>query len=502
MNRPRSKIAGPFLIAFLVAALIIAFFPVGARADGACQVSVSAFEPVGASPNGALTAFQFVLRANTESPFSARLTLHATTNTGYAVDIASVSPEKPDYVTTFRFVFDAEPIHDIHLDSLTYRGQTTPIACSGEGVPPGPETDLSNIAIFPNPAGAVRRIVLPIVAEPYTVVDAKFRYIAKARYPELAKNLGEQGTVVIYVTVGPDGKLVDAQVSQSSFYPDLDLAALDAAKASTYSPPTVAGKPAALTYRVIYKFSLADGEGLRPETNCEVQLGSATLLGHSDALNLDYYSFSASGTSPNIASADLGLSVHRQSAITVRWLDLAKAPRTTAGWSDTFRFVWRGPAIQGAWITNYYRNDDDPKGTSCQSQPLNVLPGAGVRLLEPPSQRQAPQSSIFMERVYPADFIRREIPAYPHDASAVFPSGIVGVLVSVDPTGKPLGADRLWGSRNAILGKSAIAAAMTSRYRLHTRKNGTVDSYVYSVAYHFVAQPPWEDTQQRSEPRP
>lgn len=52
-------------------------------------------------------------------------------------------------------------------------------------------------------------------------------------YPPEARQAGHQGTVVVAITVQPDGTLTDARIIESSRSPLLDKAALDATAAAT-----------------------------------------------------------------------------------------------------------------------------------------------------------------------------------------------------------------------------------------------------------------------------
>ena len=73
-------------------------------------------------------------------------------------------------------------------------------------------------------------------------------------YPEDALAEGAEGTVIVLVTIGPDGTASDVRVWVSSGNAALDRAALLAAEQSTYDPPEVNGVPATQTYRIIYTF--------------------------------------------------------------------------------------------------------------------------------------------------------------------------------------------------------------------------------------------------------
>jgi protein TonB len=106
-----------------------------------------------------------------------------------------------------------------------------------------PQTDAPQIEASPTPIDA-RDII----------VTARFIKQVQPEYPQEAIDAGAQGTVVILVTIGPDGSATDIRVSQSSGSAALDRAALQAAKQSTFAPPEVDGQPATQTYRIIYTF--------------------------------------------------------------------------------------------------------------------------------------------------------------------------------------------------------------------------------------------------------
>lgn len=89
----------------------------------------------------------------------------------------------------------------------------------------------------------------------YVVVSARFIHRVDPTYPLDPVTGGDEGTVIILLTIGPDG-VSDVRVWESSGYPALDRAALQAAKESTYSVPEVNGEPVTETYRIIYTFTL------------------------------------------------------------------------------------------------------------------------------------------------------------------------------------------------------------------------------------------------------
>lgn len=76
------------------------------------------------------------------------------------------------------------------------------------------------------------------------------------RYPEAAKRAGEQGKVVITVTVTSGGKVGGASVAQSSGHSRLDQAALSAAKGIVFKPNKGGAPSGMVTVRVPYQFDL------------------------------------------------------------------------------------------------------------------------------------------------------------------------------------------------------------------------------------------------------
>jgi periplasmic protein TonB len=88
------------------------------------------------------------------------------------------------------------------------------------------------------------------------IISARFIKRVGPIYPDIAIQQAAEGTVIILVTIGPDGTAGDVRVWQSSGIAALDRAALQAAEQSTYAPPEVNGEPATQTYRIIYTFYL------------------------------------------------------------------------------------------------------------------------------------------------------------------------------------------------------------------------------------------------------
>lgn len=62
-------------------------------------------------------------------------------------------------------------------------------------------------------------------------------------YPSISQRLGEEGTVILQMLVGTDGKVTDSRVATSSGYERLDEAARRALSRCRFEPGTEDGKP-------------------------------------------------------------------------------------------------------------------------------------------------------------------------------------------------------------------------------------------------------------------
>ena len=75
-------------------------------------------------------------------------------------------------------------------------------------------------------------------------------------YPKGARQRGEQGEVVLEIHVGADGTVDDVKVAVSSGFPDLDAAAVKAAKAAKFSPARSGRESVASSARLKLQFRL------------------------------------------------------------------------------------------------------------------------------------------------------------------------------------------------------------------------------------------------------
>lgn len=99
-------------------------------------------------------------------------------------------------------------------------------------------------AAAPSPAQAApgpAKIELPSADARYSDQDATV-------YPAMSRRLGEEGTTVYSVLIGPDGRAISARLVKSSGFERLDKAAYDTVMRRRYTPGTRDGVPVALSY--------------------------------------------------------------------------------------------------------------------------------------------------------------------------------------------------------------------------------------------------------------
>ena len=80
---------------------------------------------------------------------------------------------------------------------------------------------------------------------------------AEEIYPAMSKRLGEEGTVVLLLTVSGEGRVTEAKIDQSSGFERLDEAASkEAVRSWRFLPGTRNGKPETMQFRLKVTFSL------------------------------------------------------------------------------------------------------------------------------------------------------------------------------------------------------------------------------------------------------
>lgn len=113
-----------------------------------------------------------------------------------------------------------------------------------------PEPDQPSPDLRPTPAKPSKLVQARIDVPPKPV-----RAI-RPEYPRGARRRGEQGSVVLEVEIGVDGRCAAASVAISSGYVELDAAAVKAVKAAHFSPAREGSRAVASSARLTLDFRL------------------------------------------------------------------------------------------------------------------------------------------------------------------------------------------------------------------------------------------------------
>ena len=137
--------------------------------------------------------------------------------------------------------------------------------------PPPPPPPPEKPRVEPPPKPAAKPVETPTPTPPpqpvapppaaprqAAVVDApaRPRHPIKPDYPRGARARGEQGEVELEIEVGANGRVTSAKVVHSSGYPDLDGAALAAARSARFQPAKLKRKSVASLARLKLVFKL------------------------------------------------------------------------------------------------------------------------------------------------------------------------------------------------------------------------------------------------------
>ncbi len=97
---------------------------------------------------------------------------------------------------------------------------------------------------------------IPVV--PFWKVEVRPEQISvpKPEYPDMARNAGIEGTVVVEALVDVDGSVADARVLRSSGNQSLDQAAIAAARRATFRPARQRDRAVRVWVSIPYRFSL------------------------------------------------------------------------------------------------------------------------------------------------------------------------------------------------------------------------------------------------------
>jgi protein TonB len=101
----------------------------------------------------------------------------------------------------------------------------------------------------------------PIISDGKALVpprSSRIKPVTQPEYPATSKRLGEQGTVIMLLTIEADGHVSAAEVSKTSGYDRLDQASLKGALKWHLLPGTVDDVPTKMQYKFAVTFKITD----------------------------------------------------------------------------------------------------------------------------------------------------------------------------------------------------------------------------------------------------
>lgn len=110
----------------------------------------------------------------------------------------------------------------------------------------------------PREEAAAEPEIFVVVEEMPEMIGGTQRLMELVRYPELARQAGLEGLVVVQVIVEPDGRPSNPTVMRSAGEL-LDRAAIEAVSQTTFKPGRQRGQPVRVSYAVPVRFRLRDG---------------------------------------------------------------------------------------------------------------------------------------------------------------------------------------------------------------------------------------------------
>jgi protein TonB len=111
-------------------------------------------------------------------------------------------------------------------------------------------------AAAPAPAPVAAPAPPPAAKVELPTTNADYLRNPPPAYPRMSFRLGEEGTTIVRVFIGTDGRALKAQVARSSGYPRLDEAAEATARGWQYVPGKRGGVPEAMWVNVPIKWEI------------------------------------------------------------------------------------------------------------------------------------------------------------------------------------------------------------------------------------------------------
>lgn len=164
---------------------------------------------------------------------------------------------KPGFATYLAPQVVLEPGRDLALKATLNIGSITEtVDVEYRGQPYALDAQAENSAKAAQAAEAEAKSKAKRIRIGGNVEAAKIITKVQPIYPESAKAIGAQGTVLLHAVVGMDGRPLQLQVLNSQVNPDLARAAVEAVSQWRYQPTLLNGEPVEIDTTIQVKFTL------------------------------------------------------------------------------------------------------------------------------------------------------------------------------------------------------------------------------------------------------
>ena len=166
-----------------------------------------------------------------------------------AIKLTDLEKAQPEMVDE---VFGENSTHQIQKDLGTVKNVGAEFAARNPE--PGTRNSADALLAFAGDPASLGMMALDALGK--GLVKAEALSLPEPVYPVLSRKRGEEGRVVIELEISAGGKVLKAEVANSSSYPRLDRAALEAVKKAAFYPATEYGRPIESKREIAFRFEL------------------------------------------------------------------------------------------------------------------------------------------------------------------------------------------------------------------------------------------------------
>ena len=466
----------------VLACLISAFVPQSVRAADpvtpACPLTLESMQFTGITAAQTQRRYRVEVGSSSKGPLQLQLAL--VDSRSQVVARATTATFDPGSGRTVIEIWSPKPLAAVSIEGVTRTGAGT-IACGSETSLVDADHADPTLTVFAHD----RDLATGATVSVSVMVEARMLTRPQPDYPQFAVQQGTYGDVVVLVRVGPKGTAQDAIVYRTSDDASLDAAAVQAAKRASYSAPMRNGEPITADYLVVYLFRI---QGMQANDPCGASIRGFHLTHAFDQLHGALFSILVASTDANISSADLGLyssQTRNGVALVLPQIVFEKSDSSgltpAAEFSKSARVLWVGPPVNYAALQSVVGLDGNSR--PCHDNGVHALYDDG-HLVVATDPKDADMASAHAWLILPARYDQREVPAYPVAESDAGHGGCAELLIHVQDNGSADRVEVIRSSGENRLDRTAIAAAMASRYRSTTR-NGAAQTEYYSSTYCF-----------------